>query len=96
MLRRTNSKGQSVNAPSVVHRYILYNENMGGVDLADQLIEQYEPQFRSLKLWKQILFSLLMMASGRFMNAIFQTVEFIFVNTCNCLHHHCVASPLWI
>ena len=28
MLRRTNSKGKSVNAPSVVHRY---NETMGGM-----------------------------------------------------------------
>jgi len=67
---------------------------MGGLDLGDALIGQYEPQFRGLKLWKKILFSFLMMASGRFMNAIFQTFEFIFVNTYNCLHH--MKSALYV
>jgi hypothetical protein len=57
MLRRTNSNWKSVNAPSVVHKY---NETMGGVDLGDQLIGQYEPQFRSLKLWKNIFLRLIM------------------------------------
>ncbi|XP_061163252.1 piggyBac transposable element-derived protein 4-like [Saccostrea echinata] len=36
---------------------------MGGVDLGDQLLTQYEHQFRSLKLWKKILFSFFMMAA---------------------------------
>ena len=63
MLRRTNSQGKSVNAPSVVHRY---NETVGGggwgggVDLGDQSIGQCEPPFRSLKFRKMILFSFLM------------------------------------
>jgi hypothetical protein len=67
---------------------------MGEVDLGDQLIGQYEPQFRSLKLWKNIFLSFLMIASGRFMNAIFQTFELIFVNTYNCLHH--MKSALYV
>lgn len=59
MLRRTNSQGKSVNAPSVVHRY---NETVGGggVYLGDQSIGQCEPPFRSLKFRKMILFSFLM------------------------------------
>ncbi|CAC5420054.1 unnamed protein product [Mytilus coruscus] len=54
------NKGKVVNAPALVHKY---NETMGGVDLGDQFIAQYEPQFRSLKLWKKILFNLLMTAT---------------------------------
>ncbi|VDH96444.1 Hypothetical predicted protein [Mytilus galloprovincialis] len=60
MTRKPNSKGKVVKAPSLVHKY---NETMGGVDLGDQFIAQYEPQFRSLKLWKKILFNLLMTAT---------------------------------
>ncbi|CAC5388546.1 unnamed protein product [Mytilus coruscus] len=48
MTRTPNSKGKVVNAPALVHKY---NETMGGVDLGDQFIAQYESQFRSLKLW---------------------------------------------
>jgi hypothetical protein len=28
---------------------------MGGVDLADQHIQAYDPDFRSVKLWKKLL-----------------------------------------
>jgi hypothetical protein len=38
---------------------------MGEVDIGDQLIGQYEPQFRSLKLWKNMFLSFLMIASGK-------------------------------
>lgn len=55
MIRKANSKGKIVKAPGVVHKY---NETMGGVDLGDQLMAQYEPQFRSTKFWKKIFFSL--------------------------------------
>lgn len=51
MIRKANSKGKIVKAPEVVHKY---NETMGGVDLGDQLMTQYEPQFRSTKFWKKI------------------------------------------
>lgn len=61
MIRKANSKGKVVKAPGVVHKY---NETMGGVDLGDQLMAQYEPQFRSIKFWKKIFFSFLMMAAG--------------------------------
>lgn len=87
MLRRTNGQGKSVNG-------LLFIDTMCVVDLGDQLIGQEEPQFRSLKLWKKILFGFLMMASGKFMNAIFQTFEFIFVNTYNCLPVHHMKSAL--
>lgn len=60
MIRKANSKGKVVKAPGVVHKY---NETMGGVDLGDQLMAQYEPQFRSIKFWKKIFFSFLMMAA---------------------------------
>lgn len=55
MIRKANSKGKIVKAPGVVHKY---NETMGGVDLGDQLMAQYEPQFWSTKFWKKIFFSL--------------------------------------
>ncbi|XP_063433722.1 piggyBac transposable element-derived protein 4-like [Mytilus trossulus] len=60
MTWKPNSKGKVVKAPALVHKY---NETMGGVDLGDQFIAQNEPQFRSLKLWKKILFNLLMTAT---------------------------------
>ena len=47
--------------PEVVERY---NRTMGGVDRGDQLILQFEPHFRSVKLWKKILFNLLVTAAG--------------------------------
>ena len=48
-------------APNVVHTY---NETMGGVDLGDQLSLKFEPQFKGVKLWRKILFNLLVTASG--------------------------------
>jgi hypothetical protein len=39
MTRQANSKGKVVKAPLVVHKY---NQTMGGVDLGDQLISQYD------------------------------------------------------
>ena len=50
-------------APSVMHTY-MYNETMGGVDLGDQLLLKFEPQFKGVKLWRKILFNLLVTASG--------------------------------
>jgi len=61
MTRQANSKGKVVKAPLVVHKY---NQTMGGVDLGDQLISQYDQQFRSVKLWKKILFNFFMTAAG--------------------------------
>jgi hypothetical protein len=61
MTRQANSKGKVVKAPLVVHKY---NQTMGGVDLGDQLISQYDHQFRSVKLWKKILFNFFMTAAG--------------------------------
>ncbi|XP_046566282.1 piggyBac transposable element-derived protein 3-like [Haliotis rubra] len=55
-----NSRGRSVTLPSVVR---LYNTLMGGVDLGDQLIAVYDPQVRSVKLWKKILINFLLTAS---------------------------------
>jgi hypothetical protein len=49
---QVNSKGKVVKAPLVVHKY---NQTMGGVDLGDQLISQYDHHFRSAKyIWKKI------------------------------------------
>jgi hypothetical protein len=61
MTRQANSKGKVVKAPPVVHKY---NQTMGGVDLGDQLIFQYDHQFRSVKLWKKILFNFFMTEAG--------------------------------
>ncbi|XP_046380083.2 piggyBac transposable element-derived protein 3-like [Haliotis rufescens] len=55
-----NSRGRSVTLPSVVR---LYNTLMGGVDLGDQLIGVYDPQVRSVKLWKKVLINFLLTAS---------------------------------
>ncbi|CAG2214378.1 unnamed protein product [Mytilus edulis] len=59
-VRKVNSKGRVVSAPSVVHKY---NQTMGGVDLGDQLLLKFEPQFKSVKLWRKILFNLLTTAT---------------------------------
>ncbi|VDI22971.1 Hypothetical predicted protein [Mytilus galloprovincialis] len=49
-VRKVNSKGRVVSAPSVVHKY---NQTMGGVDLGDQLLLKFEPQFKGVKLWRK-------------------------------------------
>jgi hypothetical protein len=43
-----NSRGVEKRVPNVVD---IYNRKMGGVDLADQHIQVYDPDFRSVKLW---------------------------------------------
>ena len=48
-------------APSILHNY---NETMGGVDLGDKLSLKIEPQFKGVKLWRKILFNLLVTALG--------------------------------
>ena len=60
-VRKLNSRGMVVTVTSVVHKY---NETMGGVDMGDQLLLKFEPQFKSIKLWKKILFYLLTTATG--------------------------------
>ena len=37
---------------------------MGGVDLADQHIQVYEPDFRSVKLWKKLLVNMILRVIG--------------------------------
>lgn len=43
----------------------LYNQTMGGVDLGDQLIQEYSPDMRQLKMWKRILWNGLTTAAGK-------------------------------
>ncbi|KAJ8318238.1 hypothetical protein KUTeg_003329 [Tegillarca granosa] len=38
----------------------VYNKLMGGVDLGDSMIQTYDPDFRSLKMWKRVLVNLLL------------------------------------
>ena len=63
MTWQANSKGKVVKAPLVVHDH-KYNQTMSGVDLGDQLISQYDHQFKSVKLWKKMLFNFFMTAAG--------------------------------
>ena len=42
----------------------LYNRSMGGVDLGDQLLAVYDPQVRSVKMWKKVFINLLLTATG--------------------------------
>ena len=60
-VQTTNGKGREISIPSVVDKY---NHTMGGVDLGDQLILQFEPQFKSLKMWRKLLFHCLVTAAG--------------------------------
>ena len=57
-----------VTALKVVHKY---NETMDGVDLGDQLLLKFEPQFKSIKLIRKVLFNLLTTATGILVNAHF-------------------------
>lgn len=43
----------------------IYNRKMGGVDLADQHIQVYDPDFRSVKLWKKLLVNMILRVVGR-------------------------------
>lgn len=62
MENHANSRGQENEVPHVVS---LYNRTMGGVDLGDQLISEYTPDIRSLKMWKKVLINLLATAEGQ-------------------------------
>lgn len=75
-MRKVNSKGRVVSAPSVVHKY---NQTMGGVDLGDQLLLKFEPQFKGVKLWRKILFNLLTTATG--MSHLKHLQAFLVVNS---------------
>lgn len=37
----------------------LYNKGMGGVDVADQMIDYYSAERKTVKMWKKIVFHLL-------------------------------------
>jgi hypothetical protein len=52
-----NSRGVEKRVPNVVD---IYNRKMGGVDLADQHIQVYDPDFRSVKLWKKLLVNMIL------------------------------------
>ncbi|KAJ8311820.1 hypothetical protein KUTeg_010633 [Tegillarca granosa] len=60
ILRKRNSKNKMQEAPGIVH---LYKKYMGGVDLGDKLICVYDPEFRGKKLWRKILFNLIVTAT---------------------------------
>ncbi|XP_061170531.1 piggyBac transposable element-derived protein 4-like [Saccostrea echinata] len=59
-IQTTNGKGREVSIPAIIDTY---NLAMGGVDLGDQLILQFEPQFKSLKMWRKLLFHSLVTAA---------------------------------
>ncbi|XP_062609963.1 piggyBac transposable element-derived protein 4-like [Saccostrea cucullata] len=52
-----NARGVEVLMPAVNY---VYNKKMGGVDLSDKSLELYDPDIRSNKMWKRILFNLLL------------------------------------
>ena len=56
-----NSRGVEKRIPKVVD---IYNRNMGGVDLADQHIQVYDQDFRSVKLWKKLLVNMILRVIG--------------------------------
>jgi hypothetical protein len=47
-----NSRGVEHDVPKTV---VMYNNLMGGVDMADQLLTTYDPNVKSVKLWKKLL-----------------------------------------
>ncbi|CAG2190100.1 unnamed protein product [Mytilus edulis] len=53
----TNARGVRREVPTVVN---LYNKKMGGVDLGDQHIQSYDPDVRSLKMWKKLLINMIL------------------------------------
>ncbi|CAC5365771.1 unnamed protein product [Mytilus coruscus] len=61
-LKRTeNSRGVERHVPKVVD---IYNRKMGSVDLADQHIQVYDPDFRSVKLWKKLFINMILRVIG--------------------------------
>ncbi|KAG5861133.1 hypothetical protein JTB14_017912 [Gonioctena quinquepunctata] len=61
VVRRKMKDGTSkeIDCPEAI---VFYNCNMGGVDLADQMIPSYEHDRKSRKWWKKVFFRLLMTA----------------------------------
>ena len=43
----------------------MYNKLMGGVDMADQLLTTYDPNVKSVKLWKKLLMNVLLRITGK-------------------------------
>jgi hypothetical protein len=39
---------------------VMCNKLMGGVDMADQLLTTYDPNVKSVKLWKKLLMNVLL------------------------------------
>nr|XP_034309191.1 piggyBac transposable element-derived protein 4-like [Crassostrea gigas] len=58
-----NARGVEIQIPAV---NCVYNQKMGGVDLSDKSLELYDPDIRSNKMWKRILFNLLLRVICRF------------------------------
>uniref|UniRef100_A0A8W8JBR7 PiggyBac transposable element-derived protein domain-containing protein n=1 Tax=Magallana gigas TaxID=29159 RepID=A0A8W8JBR7_MAGGI len=52
-----NARGVEIQIPAV---NCMYNQKMGGVDLSDKSLELYDPDIRSNKMWKRVLFNLLL------------------------------------
>ncbi|XP_052690978.1 piggyBac transposable element-derived protein 4-like [Crassostrea angulata] len=52
-----NARRVEIQIPAV---NCMYNQKMGGVDLSDKSLELYDPDIRSNKMWKRILFNLLL------------------------------------
>lgn len=68
-----NSRGVEKRVPRVVD---IYNRKMGGVDLADQHIQVYDPDFRSVKLWKKLLINMILRVIGKTRNIyVFENKE---------------------
>jgi hypothetical protein len=44
---------------------VMYNKLMGGVDMADQLLTTYDPNVKSVKLWKKLLMNVLLRITGK-------------------------------
>lgn len=61
----------------------LYNQTMGGVDLDDQLTQEYSPDKRQLKMWKRIIWNGLTTAAGK----KFAAFSFLFC-FCNPINLH--------
>ena len=59
----TNAKGVEVQKPLVMHKY---NKLMGGVDLADELKQEYEANIRTVKMYKKVIMSILWRVSGEY------------------------------
>ena len=57
----------------------LYNEPMGGVDLEDQLMQEYHPNLMSVKMWKKMLLSFLVATTDRY---LLESVTVLFVLSC--------------